>query len=51
MFESHVLTGIFKSSCYCNIYQYSVIMTVDTENALINSRSMKVRLSIIDMGA
>ena len=35
MLESiaYVLTGRFKSCCYCNMYQYSVIITVDTENA------------------
>ena len=42
--ESYVLTGRFKSSCYCNIYQYSVIITVDTENAKINVRSTKLCL-------
>ena len=42
--ESYVLTGKCKSSCYCNIYQYSVIITVDTENATINARSTKLCL-------
>ena len=42
--ESYVLTGRFESSCYCNIYQYSVIITVDTENATINARSTKLCL-------
>ena len=32
------------SRSYCNIYQYSVIITVDTENATINARSMKLCL-------
>ena len=41
MLESYVLTGRFKSFCYYNIYQYSVIVTVDTENATINARSTK----------
>ena len=36
MLESYVLTRRFKSSCYCNLYQYSVIITVDTEYAMIN---------------
>ena len=44
MLESYVLTGRFKSSCYCNMYQYSVIITVDTENAMINARSTKLCL-------
>ena len=44
MLESYVLTGRFKSSCYCDIYQYSVIITVDTENATINARSTKLCL-------
>ena len=34
--ESYVLTGRFKSSYYCNIYQYSIIITVDTKNVTIN---------------
>ena len=42
--ESYVLTRRFKSSCYCNMYQYSVIITVDTENAMINARSTKLCL-------
>ena len=42
MLESYVLTGRFKSSCYCNMYQCSVIITVDTENTTINERSKKV---------
>ena len=42
MFESYVLTGRFKSSCYCNMYQYSVIITAYTKNATINARSTKV---------
>ena len=44
MLESFVLTGRFKSSCYCNMYQYSVIITVDTENATTNARSTKLCL-------
>ena len=35
MLESYVLTGTFKSSCDCNMYQYSVIITIDAENATI----------------
>ena len=31
LLESYVLTERFKSFCYCNMYQYSVIITVDTE--------------------
>ena len=46
-----MLTGIFKSSCCSNIFQYSVIITVDIENATINARSTKLRLQIIDIGA
>ena len=42
--ESSVLTGRTKSSCYCNIYQYSVIVTVDPENATINARPTKLCL-------
>ena len=38
MLESYVLTGKFKSSCYCNMYQYSVIITVDTKNATIKAK-------------
>ena len=44
MLESYLLTGRFKSSCYCNMYQYSVIITVDTKNATINARSTKLCL-------
>ena len=44
MLESYVLTGRFKSSCYCNMYQYSFIITVDTENATIKARSTKLCL-------
>ena len=44
MLESYVLTGRFKSSCYRNMYQYSAIITVDTENDTINARSTKLRL-------
>ena len=36
MLESYVLTGTFKSSCCCNTFQYSTIITVDIENATIN---------------
>ena len=39
--EYYVLTGRFKLSCYCNIHQYSVIITVDAEDATINARSTK----------
>ena len=44
MLESYVLTGRFKSSCHRDMYQYSVIITVDTENATINARSTKLCL-------
>ena len=47
VFKSFTPTTIkipLKSSCYCNIYQYSVIITVDTENATINARSAKLFL-------
>ena len=42
--SNYVLTGRFKSSCYCNTYQYSDIITVNAENATINARSMKLCL-------
>ena len=42
--ESYMLRGRFESSCFCNIYQHSVIVTVGTENAMINARSRKVCL-------
>ena len=54
MLESYVLTGRFKSSCYCDMYQYSVIITVDTENATINARSIDEVVFVnyrIDIGA
>ena len=51
MLESYVLTGSFKSSCCCNIFQHSIIITVDIENPTINARSTKLRLYIIDIGA
>ena len=55
MLESYVLTGKFKSSCYCNMYQYSVIIAVDIENATVNARSTKLHMlvnyRIIDIGA
>ena len=52
MLESYVLTGRFQSSCYCNMYDYSVIITVDTENATINdARSTKFVNYRIDIGA
>ena len=51
MLESYVLKGSFKSSRCCNMFQYSIIITVDNENATINAKSTKLRLLIIDIGS
>ena len=45
MLDYYMLTERFKSSCYCNMHQYSIMMTVDTENAEIKDPHRRQKLT------